>query len=172
VATFVNADEIARGLSGFAPEAVAVRAGRIMLERIAELTRGGFDFAFESTLAGLGVRDVLRRCREARYHVHLVYLWLPSAELALERVRQRVRAGGHDIPVADVRRRWGRSLVNILDHYIPLSSTWRLYDASAPLSAPAIARGVEGEPLTVLDPVRWTQVLKQADVIRRGGTLS
>jgi predicted ABC-type ATPase len=77
-----------------------------MLERLAELTRERTSFAFESTLAGLGMRDVLTRCRNAGYQTNVVYLWLSSPELALARVRQRVAAGGHHIPERDVRRRW------------------------------------------------------------------
>jgi predicted ABC-type ATPase len=118
VMAFVNADDIARGLSGFAPEAVALRAGRLMLERIAELTRERATFAFESTLAGLGMREVLARCRHAGYRIHVLYLWLPSPEVALARVRQRVAAGGHNIPERDVRRRWARSLVNFMRTYM------------------------------------------------------
>ncbi|GJG87332.1 hypothetical protein tb265_25130 [Gemmatimonadetes bacterium T265] len=168
VTAFVNADEIARGLSGFAPEAAAIQAGRIMLERLAELTRERATFAFESTLAGLGMRRVLLRCREAGYQVHLVYLWLPSPELALRRVAQRVVAGGHDIPERDVRRRWARSLVNFFDAYVSLATTWRVYDASEPRTAPAVASGGVGRATVVADATMWTTILAQAETIRRG----
>lgn len=165
---FVNADEIARGLAAFAPDDVAIRAGRIMLERVVELTCERADFAFESTLAGLGVREILARCRAAGYQVHLLYLWLPSPELALARVRQRVAAGGHDIPESDVRRRWSRSLVNLFDHYMPSSTTWRLYDGSAPQPAPAVARGGAGRRTEVVDHDTWTLIHRQVEAIRRG----
>ena len=168
VPTFVNADEIARGLSGFAPEAAAIRAGRIMLDRIRELTAARATFAFESTLAGLGVRDVLSRCRDAGYEVHVVYLWLASPELALARVRARVAAGGHDIPEADVRRRWARSLVNFFDHYMPMATSWHVFDGGAPHDRPAVADGQAGLAPSVHDAATWVTIVGQADAIRRG----
>lgn len=162
LSTFVNADDIARGLAGFAPELVAVRAGRIMLERLRDLVHDRSDFAFESTLAGLSAQNIIERCRDAGYRITLAYLWLPSAELAEARVRQRVLAGGHDIPTADIRRRWRRSLENLFDHYIPLSTTWRVYDAGAIHPLPEIARGGQGRAPTILDPSRWRAVQDQA----------
>lgn len=168
VTAFVNADEVARGLAGFAPETVAMRAGRIMLERLAELTAERATFAFESTLAGLGMCDVLARCRGAGYQVRLVYLWLPSPELAVARVRNRVAAGGHSVPELDVRRRWGRSLLNFTDRYLPLATRWRVYDCSAPRPESAIARGGIGNALVVRDAAAWTLFTAQADALRLG----
>lgn len=162
VRTFVNADDIARGLSGFAPETVAMRAGRVMLDRLTALTRARETFAFESTLSGLGMAGVLRRCRAAGYRVHVLYLWLPSAELALSRVQRRVAAGGHDVPEADVRRRWGRSLVNFLDVYRRLATHWRLYDGSTPPPSVLVARGREGTNVIVRSPTVWDRVVQQA----------
>lgn len=171
ITAFINADDLARGLSGFAPEAAALRAGRLMLDRLAELTRGHATFAFESTLAGLGMRAVLARCLDAGYRVHLVYLWLPSPALALARVRRRVAAGGHAIPERDVRRRWARSLVNFFDHCVPLATTWRVYDGSAPTRAPAVARAAAGQPPVVRNAAVWATINAQAETIRRGAPL-
>jgi predicted ABC-type ATPase len=166
IATFVNADEIARGLSAFAPEAVAVRAGRIMLEQLSDLVARRADFAFESTLSGLGVRDIIRGCRESGYELHLVYLWLPSPELALARVRQRVAAGGHNIPEWDVRRRWGRSLENLLDIYMPLVDSWSVVDGSSTGSAPVIARGGRNDEIQIVDGERWGRIVKHVRLLR------
>jgi predicted ABC-type ATPase len=95
---FVNADEIARGLSPFNPEGVAVTAGRLMLQRMQTLIRDRQSFAFETTCSGRAYIPLLRRCKAAGWRVTLVYLWLPSPQLALERVARRVRQGGHRIP--------------------------------------------------------------------------
>jgi predicted ABC-type ATPase len=95
---FVNADEIARGLAGFAPETAAIPAGRIMLTRLRELAAARADFAFESTLASRSFARWLESLTSGGYRFHLVFLWLPSADLAVARVRDRVRQGGHDVP--------------------------------------------------------------------------
>ena len=168
VHTFVNADDIARGLSGFTPEAAAMQAGRLMLARIAELTAAGAPFAFETTLAGTGHRRVLERCRAAGYEVHLVYLWLPSAEVSLRRVRQRVVAGGHAIPEADVQRRWARSLVNFYDVYRPLAHAWRLFDGSVPGRRLPVVAGDVTRGLRVYDAQRWAEITAQIDAARTG----
>src|SRR5687768_707800 len=112
VTTFVNADEIARGLNAFAPETVAFTAGRVMLERLTELAAERTDFAFESTLSGKSYLPFLRGLKTNGYFVELHYFWLRSVDLALERVRNRVRSGGHDIPEATVRQRYEKSVRN------------------------------------------------------------
>src|SRR5688572_11740246 len=109
---FVNADVIAQGLAAFNPDSVAFEAGRIMLVRINELARAGVDFAFESTLAGRSALPLLTVLLTLGYDVHIVYLWLPSPDLAVARVRRRVETGGHDVPEPVIRRRFRRSLVN------------------------------------------------------------
>ena len=103
---FVNADALAQGLSAFRPEEVALDAGRIMLRRLDELGDQRKTFAFESTLASQVLARRLERLKQHGYLVRLVYLWLPRVELALARVAERVRAGGHDVPAAAVRRRF------------------------------------------------------------------
>jgi predicted ABC-type ATPase len=107
---FVNADTIAAGLSAFSPEAVAVTAGRAMLQRIRELARERRDFAFETTLASRTFAPWLRKLQSQGYRFHLVYLWLPTVELAVARVAERVRRGGHAVADDIVRRRYERSL--------------------------------------------------------------
>lgn len=168
IMAFVNADDLARGLAGFAPETAALQAGRLMLDRLAELTRGRATFAFESTLAGLGMRGLLTRCLDAGYRVHVVYLWLPSPEFALARVRRRVAEGGHDIPERDVRRRWARSLVNFFDVYRPLADTWHLVDGTAARGAPPVADGVGSASSVVHDAATWDTITAQVDALRQG----
>lgn len=125
---FINADLMARGLSPFDPEASLLRAGRMVLERIAEFTRARVDFAFETTLSGRAYVPLLRRLKKAGFRLHLFYLWLPSPELALLRIRDRVESGGHDVPERDVRRRFGRSLRNLFTLYRPLLDTLHFFD--------------------------------------------
>jgi predicted ABC-type ATPase len=110
--TFVNADVITQGLSGFDPGSTAIEAGRIMLQRLHALAAQRESFAFESTLAGRAYARWLRSLRQEGYTVHLVYFWLESAELAVVRVAERVRAGGHAIPEETIRQRYDRSLAN------------------------------------------------------------
>lgn len=145
VRTFVNADVIAQGLAGFDPASAAIEAGRIMLRRLDGLRRQGADFAFETTLSGLAHQRTIRALHASGYTTHLVYLWLPSPETAIERVRLRVRLGGHDVPERDVRRRYFRSIRNFEQVYRGIVSTWRLYDSVRSLemeSLPLIAAGV------------------------------
>ncbi|MCZ7634187.1 hypothetical protein FBT69_09915 [Synechococcales cyanobacterium CNB] len=125
---FVNADDIARGLSGFAPERSAVAAGRIMLARMRELAGVRATFAFETTLATRSYAPWLSRMRQTGYRATLVFLSLPSADAAVERVRGRVAEGGHDVPEPVVRRRYARGLRNLWNLYLPLADDWSVYD--------------------------------------------
>jgi predicted ABC-type ATPase len=137
---FVNADTIAAGLSAFAPELVAVEAGRMMLARIHQLARDRADFAFETTLASRSFAPFLRRVGQEGYEVGIVYVWLQSPELALERVEERVRRGGHAVPEETVRRRYWRGLTNFVHLYRPLAESWVLCDNSGE-AAVVVARG-------------------------------
>ncbi|MCG3149486.1 MAG: hypothetical protein PCFJNLEI_02949 [Verrucomicrobiae bacterium] len=127
---FVNADLIASGISPFAPESAGFRAGRLMLEQIHKLGQRGVDFGFETTLAGTAYLPLLRRSKAKGYAVHLFFLWIPTSEMALARVADRVRQGGHNVPAAVVRRRFARALRNFLTKYRPLLDTWILFDNS------------------------------------------
>jgi predicted ABC-type ATPase len=141
---FVNADALAQGLSAFKPEEVALDAGRIMLRRLDQLGDQRKTFAFESTLASQVLARRLERLKQHGYLVCLVYLWLPRVELALARVAERVRAGGHDVPAAVVRRRFDRSRVNFFTIYRPLANSWRLYDAASITGPRFVATGGAG----------------------------
>ncbi len=131
---FVNADLIAAGLSPFAPELAAFRAGRIMLETIADYSKRGVSFSFETTLSGLTYAQMIPVWQTSGYVVKLFFLSLPEAEMAIERVAIRVRQGGHNIPVEVIRRRFAHGIANF-ERYKLLVDDWQLYDNS---SAPPV----------------------------------
>ena len=128
--TFINADLIAVGLSPFRPDTMAVEASRLMLEHVRRSVAKLDDFAVETTLAGRTYQQFIIEWREAGYQVDLMFLQLPSVELAVERVRRRVAQGGHNIPENDIRRRFDRGLKNFQETYRQIVDKWRLYDAS------------------------------------------
>lgn len=125
---FVNADLIAAGLSPFQPELAAIKAGRLMLEQIHGYSGHGTSFAFETTLAGRGYARMIPRWQAEGYHVKLFFLALPSAEMAIARVAERVRQGGHDVPAEVIRRRLVAGRTNFDTLYRDLVDFWALYD--------------------------------------------
>lgn len=127
---FVNADLIAQGLAPFDPRAAAIKAGKLMLQQINEYAARGMDFAFETTLSGRGYAGLLRRLKNQGYSLNLFFLWLPTPELAIERVKERVREGGHDVPPEDVRRRFDRGIRNFAGFYMAAVNSWMLFDNS------------------------------------------
>jgi predicted ABC-type ATPase len=127
---FINADLIAAGLSPFNPEAAALRAGRLMLEEMASRIAQARSFAFETTLSGSAYARQIPDWRRRGYHVKLVFLSLPSAEMAVARVAARVEQGGHSIPEPVIRRRFETGLRNFHEVYKPLVDAWTLYDNS------------------------------------------
>ena len=127
---FVNADEIARGLSPFQPDKASFRAGRLMLERIGELIKSNEDFAFETTLATKSHVQYIKEAMAAGYSVTLLFFWLNSPELAVRRVATRAKEGGHDIPEAVIRRRYDNGLKNFFNLFRPLVNSWFFIDNS------------------------------------------
>jgi len=130
VVHFVNADLIASGLSPLRPEVAAVAAGRLFLKELDRLAKARLDFAFESTLSGLVYLSRLKRWKAAGYRIEIVYLRLPSARLALRRIAARVKQGGHNVPRADVLRRFNRSWNNFEKFYRLFADAWSVYDNS------------------------------------------
>ena len=151
---FVNADEIARGLSPFQPETVALEAGKIMLRRIDELLAQQHDFAVETTLASRGWLRMIREAKNLGYTVTLLFFWLPTIELALERVSRRVSSGGHHVPDETVRRRYRNGSRNFFNLYATLSDSWMLVDNSKNPRI-LIAEKKADKPAVVLDESRW-----------------
>lgn len=154
---FVNADEIARGLSPFNPDGAAIAAGRLMIERIRNLVQDRQSFAFETTCAGRLHAALLQRCKAHGWRVTLVYLWLPSVEAALDRIARRVREGGHDIPANVVTRRYWAGLANMRDLYLPLADLAFIYDNSDEGRA-LIAERTPEESLVIHDARRWALI--------------
>jgi len=129
---FINADLIAEGLSPFAPELVAIRSGRLMLQMIRDHAARGDSFAFETTLAGRNYARAIPRWQGDGYSVTLFYLSLPTVDLAISRVAERVRQGGHHVPDDVVRRRYFAGRENLETLYKPIVDEWILYDNSGP----------------------------------------
>jgi predicted ABC-type ATPase len=159
VTTFVNADEIARGLNAFAPETVAFEAGRVMLRRLHELATALVDFGFETTLAGRTYLPFLRDLRQHGYVVEVYYFWLRSPDLAINRVRTRVRRGGHDIPEVTIRQRYDRSLVNFWSGYRHEADSWFVYDNSGDVPV-LITAGHRTDPPVVGELAAWESFRK------------
>jgi predicted ABC-type ATPase len=151
VREYVNADPIAQGLSGFDPASVAVKAGRVMLGRLHDLAQQRKTFAFESTLAARHYAGWIKKLRHNGYAFQLMFLWLRSADLAVQRVRERVQAGGHDVPEQVIRRRNAAGLRNFSKLYEPLADTWAVYDNSNLPDPMIIAQGGQGEEQNIFD---------------------
>lgn len=130
VREFVNADEIAKGLSPFNPEGVAIEAGRLMLERIDCLLKRGESFSIETTLATRSYINLVRRAHAEGYQVHLIYFWLKSPELAMQRVAERVAHGGHNIPQDVIVRRYSAGISNLFNLFMNEVDSWMIYDNS------------------------------------------
>lgn len=156
---FVNADEIAKGLSPFQPEKVAIDAGRIMLDRIKTLISLKVDFAFETTLAAKSYAKFIREAQTNEYFVTLIYFWLNSPELAVERVKSRVLSGGHDIPESVIYRRYKSGMDNLSKLYLPNCDYWLIIDNSEP-PFQIIAEGLKSKPVEINDQVKYNQIVK------------
>jgi predicted ABC-type ATPase len=153
---FVNADTIASGLSAFSPDAVAVTAGRIMLERVRALANEGRDFAFETTLASKSFAPWLRGLQLSGYTFHLVYIWLPTVELALARVAERIRRGGHSVAEDTVRRRYDRSLFNFFGIYSQFADSWLMVNNSIRPRPRLVAKRAIGRSVRVFRAEEWS----------------
>jgi predicted ABC-type ATPase len=159
ITEFVNADEIARGLSPLDPEGSALSAGRLMFARLNDLVEGEHSFAFETTCSGRGHVRLLQDCRGRGYLITVIFLWLPSAQTAIERVARRVQQGGHRIPDEVVIRRYSAGIRNMRDIYLPLADEAFIYDNSDG-SGVLIAERRETTQLIVHDRELWNRVLE------------
>ena len=158
---FVNADEIARGLSPFQPETVAFEAGRIMLRRVAELLSKRVDFGIETTLSTKSYAQTIRQAQAAGYSVSLLYFWLSSPEMAIQRVEERVRKGGHHIPPDVVRRRYRRGIYNLFHLFIPLCDDWLVVD-NTQFPANVVARGSRVEIRFIAENEIWNTLVQSS----------
>jgi predicted ABC-type ATPase len=157
--TFINADQIAQEQTGKKGTTADIGAGRVLLRRMDELVAEGEDFAIETTLATKTLADRVHSLRKRGYQTHLVFFWLPSDDLAVERVAARVRDGGHPVPEETIRRRFKKGLRHFFETYSPLVDTWRMYDNSDGQGPKLIAKGA-GQELEVQQPEQWNQMHK------------
>jgi predicted ABC-type ATPase len=150
VKEFVNADNIAAGLSPFNVDSVAFEAGRIMLKRIQQLLEVKEDFAFETTLSTRSYVSLIKKARTYGYKITLLYFWLHSPDFAKQRVAKRVRQGGHNIPDEVVERRYYRGIANLLNLYVPIVDNWTVFD-NMNVEPNIIARGSTTEDEMILN---------------------
>ena len=158
---FVNADNIALGISPFNPEKVAFEAGRVMLERIKDLLNREKDFAFETTLAARFYTSFIKEAKKKDYEVTLLYLWLSSPEMAKERVAARVLKGGHDIPEKDIERRYFRGIKNLFELYIPLCDNWMVIDNMDTVPEVIAQGSIDESEAQIKNKDIWKQILDQ-----------
>jgi predicted ABC-type ATPase len=155
---FVNADAIAAGLSAFAPEKAAIQAGKAMLKRLRNLAETNENFAFETTLATRSFAPWISELRQKGYTFHLFFMILESPELAVQRVRERVRLGGHNVPLDTIHRRFKNGLANYFNLYQPIADFWQMYDNSG-ISCPLPVAQKLGDKLAIYDSLIWQKLL-------------
>jgi predicted ABC-type ATPase len=154
---YVNADVIALGLSAFQPEKAAFEAGKVMLKRLNVLAQQMESFAFESTLATRSYASWISKLIQQGYSFHLLYLWLRSPELAIQRVKERVRLGGHNIPEEVIKRRYKAGIKNFFQLYRNLAATWCIYDNSVANEPGIIARGIMTSNIDISNQILWNE---------------
>jgi predicted ABC-type ATPase len=166
VVEFVNADVIARGISGFDPDGAALAAGRIMLSRMNELGAERRSFAFETTGASRSFVSRIHEMKAQGYFFLLTFVWVNSVQISISRVARRVALGGHHVPAETIRRRYFRGLVNFFDLYRPMADQWQFFDNSAPGTAILVAEGRGMAPETVFGTDVWRFVIQMAKSAR------
>jgi len=155
---FVNADDIAKGLSPFQPDRVAIEAGRLMLNRIKDLMNHKVDFAFETTLSTKTYMHFVKEAQAKGYFVTLIYFWLNSVDLAIERVKSRVKSGGHNIPEDTIRRRYKGGMDNLSKIYLPLCDYWMIFDNSEHPSE-LIAEGLKDSSSEIYNSDTYNKII-------------
>ena len=160
---FINADEIARGLSPLKPELSSIEAGRLMLKKINEYIIQQNDFAFETTLSSRTFRNTILKSKKSGYETTLLFFWLNSVELAYERVENRVFEGGHHVPKHVISRRYYAGIKNLFDIYMPVSDYWMIFDNSQKMSSELIAEGVKNESKIVKNIAKFDRLKSLID---------
>jgi predicted ABC-type ATPase len=151
---FVNAE-----LNPNNVEAAAIQASRLMIERLNTLSRQNVDFAFETTLAARTFARFLRNCQTKGYRINLVYIWLESAELAVNRVARRVASGGHNIPECIIRKIYKQDINNFVELYLPLADRFQVYDNTKDNNRLIAYRSASNPEITVTQPNIWNQIV-------------
>jgi predicted ABC-type ATPase len=162
ISHFVNADTIAAGLSAFAPEKAAIQAGRAMLDRMRTLASHDENFAFETTLASRSFAPWIAQLKTKGYLFHLTFLLLDSADLAVSRVAERVKLGGHSVPEATIRRRYKTGLKNFFKLYKPIADSWQMYDNTDIGILAPIASKI-GNELEIYNATLWQNLVEVYD---------
>ena len=155
---FVNADEIARGLSPFNPSSVAIEAGKLMLQRIEEMLQRDETFSIETTLATRSYVNLVKRAQKKGYRVCLLYFWLNSPELAMKRVAERVSKGGHDIPKDTIKRRYAAGINNLFKLFLPIVDYWAIFDNSG-IDRVKVASGGSDTPIMIINKELYEKLL-------------
>jgi predicted ABC-type ATPase len=163
---FVNADEIAKGLSPFQPEMVSFEAGRIMIHRINELIEGNKSFAFETTLSSKTYKNKILKAKKQGYTVTLLFFWLNNIALAKERVKIRVQEGGHNIPEDVIERRYIKGIINLFENYLQIVDNALIFDNSFGKHA-LIAQKYGEEEIIISHPEKYHQLKKFYDKKRK-----
>ena len=163
---FVNSDEFAKGLSPFDPSKASIQASRMMLMKIRYLLKKQQDFAIETTLATRTLLKIAKQAQMAGYTVTLLYFWLNSPDLAIERVRARVEAGGHDIPEETIRRRYSTGIYYFFNLYAPICERWILTDNSQ-IPFRVIAEGTKDEVINIRDEETYSKIVAISEERRK-----
>ncbi len=162
VSTFLNADIMAAAINPASPESVALQAGRQMLVQIEDALSQGIDFVIETTLATKSYVTLIKKAQVLGYEVILLYFWLESPELAVERVARRVAQGGHHIPEEVIRRRYKSGIKNLIDLFVPLVDKWAVYDNSDYVKGTAqlIAEKISDDLSIIENSIIWNKIIQ------------
>jgi predicted ABC-type ATPase len=159
---FINADLIAYGLSPFSPQQVAIKSGKLVLEQIKEYSEVGVDFGFETTMSGMTYLKYFKMLKDKRYKIHVFFLWIPSSQLAIARVKDRVAQGGHNVPVVDIKRRFERSTEKFFKQYRLLADKWILFNNAE--SKPRIIAKKQNAHIDVIDQELFDTITNKVGV--------
>ena len=157
---YINVDAIAYGLSPFHPESVAVQAAKLALKRTQYLIQNKISFAFETTLSSRTLK-FLNDCKSFGYKINIIFLYLNTVNLAIQRVEDRVKSGGHQIPVHVIKRRYKRSLFNFINHYIALADNWFVYNNSD-VGLTLISKQEKDAAITIVNKPLWEHLIEEA----------
>jgi len=160
---FVNADLIAQGLSPFSPGQVAIKSGKLVLEQIKEYSKNSIDFGFETTMSGVTYLKYFKFLKEKGYKISIFFLWIPSSQLAIVRVKDRVAQGGHNVPVEDIKRRFERSVVRFFKEYRSFADKWILFDNADKI--PKIIARKQNAHIEVINKNLFDKILKKVGIV-------
>ena len=159
---FINADLIASGLSPFSPQQAAIKSGKLVLGQIKEYSESGVDFGFETTMSGVTYLKYFKMLKEKGYKIHIYFLWIPSSQLAIARVKDRVAQGGHNVPVQDIKRRFERSMEKFFKQYRLLADQWMLFNNEQ--SKPKLIARKQNAHIDVIDQDLFDKIIKKIGV--------